>query len=314
MSMLSDKVFSRFLISLVLALSFVGASKSVKGEEAGGFSFDGELEAFWGNDNNVVVEEIDLTTSTSDHFFTLKGKGGFDYNFDRQHSASAALTYRDKRYSSADRFDLRTILSTVGYKFKHEHYTINVDYRQADAKLGGNDFLSLTQFSPSASFFLTKKNFFRLAYTSIEKELVNNPVRDAKSDEYGLDYYFFWNGLNDYFISSIRLRQEDAQDPIFNFGSYQLRLAYKKRFALMGYRSRLSLDAKYRERDFDTSINPLINAFRVDKRSSLSATNEVEVLSNLFWTLELEYVSNDSNLASADFSETEITSGILYQF
>jgi hypothetical protein len=303
-----------WLIYLAVALLLFDASKAVNSKEEQGFSFEGQLEAFVGADNNVVVEEIDLTTSTSDSFFTLKAKAGFDYNFDARHSASAALSYTDKSYSDADRFDLQTTLSTFGYKFKHENYTINLDYREADAELGGNDFLVLTQISPAVSFFLTKKNFFRLAYTSIEKELVNNPMRDASSDEYGLDYYFFWNGLSDYFISSIKLRQEDAQDPAFNFNSYQLRLAYKKRFALMGYKSRLSLDAKYRTRDFDTTLNSSIDAFRVDKRSSFSVSNELEVFNNLFWILELEYTSNNSNLESANFSETELVSGISYQF
>ncbi|MBT1450095.1 DUF560 domain-containing protein [Glaciecola sp. XM2] len=308
------KVAITYLIYVFTAIYLVGLSKVAFSKDAGGFSFDGQLEAFVGNDNNVVIEEIDLTTSTSDTFFTFKAKGGFDYNFDQQHSVTAALSYTDKSYSDADRFDLQTTLSTVGYKFKHESYTINFDYRKADAELGGNDFLVLTQISPAVSFFLTKKSFFRLAYTNIEKELVNNPVRDASSDEFGLDYYFFWNGLNDYFISSIRLRQEDAQDPIFDFQSYQLRFAYKKRFELMEYSSRLSLDAKYRTRDFDTSINPSINAFRVDKRRSLSVSNELEVFDSLFWTLALEYVNNDSNLDTASFSETEVITGILYQF
>jgi hypothetical protein len=310
----ANKVSNTCLIYLCVALFSASASKVVYSKEDKGFSFEGELEAFVGSDNNVVVEEIDLPTSTSDTFFTLKAKGGVDYQFNAQHSASAALSYTDKNYSDADRFDLQTTLSTIGYKFKHENFTINLDYREADAELGGNDFLVLTQISPAISFFLTKKNFFRLAYTNIEKELVNNPVRDASSDEYGLDYYFFWNGLSDYFISSVRLRQEDAQDPVFNFNSYQLRLAYKKRFALMGYKSRLSLDAKYRTRDFDTLINPAINTFRVDKRTSFSVSNELEVFHNLFWNLELTYVTNNSNLDTVSFSETEIISGISYRF
>jgi hypothetical protein len=310
----TSKVPKTYLIYLFTLLYLTDASTELHSEEKKGFSFDGQIEASFGNDNNVVIEEIDLTTSTSDTFFTLRAKGGVDYNFDDKHSVSAALSYTDKNYSEADNFDLQTTLSTAGYKFKHSDYTINLDYREASAELGGNDFLVLTQSSPAVSFFLSKKNFIRLAYTNIEKELVNNPERDASSDEYGLDYYFFWNGLSDYFISSVRLRQEDAQDPVFNFNSYQVRLAYKKRFTFIGYKSRLSLDAKYRTRDFDTAINPSINAFRVDKRRSFSVLNEMEVFDSFFWNVELTYANNDSNLDSASFSETELVSGISYQF
>lgn len=314
MNIMRKKSTGIYLIYLCTAITALGASNVAYSNDEQGFSFNAQLGADVGSDNNVVVEEIDLTTSTSDTFITQRAKGDLDYQFNAQHSASVGLSYTDKNYTDSDRFDLQTILSTVGYKFKHENYTINLDFREADAELGGNDFLVLTQISPALSFFLSKKNFFRFAYTNIEKKLVNNPVRNASSDEYGLDYYFFWNGLSDYFISSIRLRQEDAQDPVFNFKSYQLRLAYKKRFALIGYKSRLSVDARYRTRDFDTLINPTINTFRLDKRHSFSVSNELEVFNNLFWNVELAYVNNNSNLDSANFSETEIISGISYQF
>ncbi|WP_371195969.1 hypothetical protein [Glaciecola sp. SC05] len=308
------KVSILCIISMCTALFLIDATKDVYSKDNSGVSLGGQIQAQIGNDNNVVIEEIDLTTSSGDTFFTLKAKGDIAYAFNNAHSISASLSLTDQNYSDADNFDLQTILSTFGYKFKYSGYTFSLDYRKADAQLGGNDFLVLTQISPSFSFFLNKENFIRLAYTNIEKELVNNPARDAKSDEYGLDYYFFWKGLSDYFISSFRLREEDALDPVFNYRSYQIRLAYKKRFSLIGYQSRFTADARYRERDFDTLVNPVISAFRVDKRRAFSLLNELEVFDDFFWNLELAHVKNNSNLASASFSETEITTGFSYQF
>lgn len=310
-----DPRFPKFSIGFLCVLMLISdASKYLHSKEKSGFSFDAELEASVGNESNVVVEEIDLSTTRGDTFFIVKAKGDLEYAFSSQHSASMGISYTDKNYSEADGFSLKTTLSSAGYKFKHADYTFSFDYRNASADLGGNDFLVLTHVSPAVSFFLDKKNFLRLAYTKIDKELINNPTRDAQSDEIGVDYYYFWNGLSDYFISSVKLRQEDAADPVFNFSSYQLRLAYKKRYSVSAYKLRLTVEGKYRERGFNDSLNPRINAFRADDRATFSLSNEAEIIDDLFWHVELSYVNNDSNLASASYSETSVASGISYQF
>ncbi|AEP31119.1 surface lipoprotein assembly modifier [Brumicola nitratireducens] len=310
-----DPRFSKFSIGFLCALMLISdASKYLHSKEKSDFSFGAELEASVGNESNVVVEEIDLSTTRGDSFFVVKAKGDIEYAFSSQHSVSAGISYTDKNYFEADRFSLQTTLSSAGYKFKHADYTLSFDYRNASADLGGNDFLTLTHVSPAISFFLDKKNFLRLAYTNIDKELINNPTRDAQSDEIGVDYYYFWNGLSDYFISSVKLRQEDAIDPVFNFSSYQLRLAYKKRYSVSTYKLRLTVEGKYRERDFNDRLNPRINAFRADDRATFSLSNEAEIIDDLFWHVALSYVNNDSNLASASYSETSVASGISYQF
>lgn len=310
-----DPRFSKLSIGFLCALMLISdASKYLHSAEKGGFSFGAELEASVGTESNVVVEEIDLSTTRGDTFFIVKAKGDLEYAFSSQHSASASISYTDKNYFEADGFSLQTTLSAAGYKFKHADYTFSFDYRNASAELGGNDFLMLTHISPAVSFFLNKKNFLRLAYTRIDKELINNPTRDAKGNEISVDYYFFWNGLSDYFISSVKLRQEDAVDSVFNFSSYQLRLAYKKRYSVSTYKLRLTVEGKYRERDFSASLNPRINAFRADDRTTFSLRNEAEIVDDLFWHLKLSYVNNDSNLASASYSETSMASGISYKF
>ncbi|MEQ3653205.1 MAG: hypothetical protein ABNH21_16995 [Glaciecola sp.] len=305
---------SSLTLLLGMTLFLIDGTKLVSSEEKHGFSFDGQLEALVGGDNNVVVEEIDLSTSNNDSFFTFKTKFDLDYTFDANHSLSAAISYSDKSYSEATNFDLQTTLSTLGYKFKYDKLSFNLDYRKADAKLGGNDFMVLTQVSPAVSFFVNKQNFMRLAYTSIDKDLVNNPARDAQSNEYSVDYYFFKSGLREYFISSVKVRKEDAFNTVFDFNSYQIRLAYKRRYQLIDFDSRLTLDARYRSREFDSVLNPTIGAMRVDKRQAFRVLNEVELIENLFWNTEVAYVKNNSNLSAAEFSGAEVMSGISYEF
>lgn len=301
-------------VALLLCVLLVSQNAQASNQQNQALSIEGEVGIEYGNDSNVVVEEIDLTSSFGDTFFKFRGKGSAEYRFTDEHSASVSLSLTDRNYADAEAFDLQTVLFTSGYKFKHEDVTLGLDYRHASAELGGNDFLTLTQISPSASFFLSKKNFFRLAYTNIQKELDNNPARDADSHEYALDYYFFWKGLNDYFISSVKFRQEEAEEALFNYDGYQLRFAYKKRYEMLDFKSRITLDLRYRERDYNDLIDPSLADFRKDTRRTITFNKEVELTAKLSALIDIAHIDNQSNLENLDYNETIISTGLEYQF
>jgi hypothetical protein len=227
---------------------------------------------------------------------------------------SANISVNDRRYQDVSKFDLQTILTTLGYKYKTGETTLGFNYRFADAKLDGQGFLSLTQYSPSVSTFLSKQHFVRVAYTFIEKKLDDNPTRDSDSNEVAVDYYYFKNGLSQYFIFASRIRDEDALKNEFDFRSIQFRAAYKQRYTVLKKLNKLTIDYTHRNRDYDTATNPMINENRQDKRNTFGIENET-VLSNRFSvTAEIQYIDNTSNLNSFDFSETVSSLGITYQF
>lgn len=302
------------IIAVSLCALQAGQLALASSQQNDALQISGEVGIEYGNDSNVVVEEIDLTTSFGDTFFKFTGKVGAEFEFDGRQTVSASLSLTDRNFSDAETFDLQTVLFTSGYKFKHEDFTFGFDYRHANAELGGNDFLTLTQISPSISFFLTKKNFFRLAYTNIDKELDNDPSRDADSNEYAIDYYYFWKGLNDYFISSVKWRQEEAENGLFSYDGYQLRLAYKKRYDMLDFKSRLTLDVRYRARDYNDVFDAALGDFRKDTRRTFTLNKEVELTAKLSALLDIAHIDNTSNLANLDYNETVVSTGLEYQF
>lgn len=290
------------------------SSPLVIGSDKQALKFSGSVNAEYGRDSKVVIEEIDLTTSKGDNFLLLKATGGVEYKLTDEQRLSASISVNDKNYASSNPFDLRTLLMSAGYKYKVDNYTFGIDIRRADADLGGNSFLSLTQVSPYVSFFADKKHFFRVAYTNYDKELDKNPTRNSDSDELSIDYYFFYNGLNDYFITTAKYRNSDARDDLFDNKSYQTRFAYKKRYTLSDYPTRLTLQFKYRKRNYDEKINPDIKAFRYDKQLTIGLLNSIEIVDGLSLLVDLSRINNDSNLANLNYNETLVSAGVEYQF
>lgn len=287
---------------------------AVQAEISDKVSFDYSVGSTFGKDNNIIVEELDFTSSVGDTFLKLNAKIAGEMKIDNKNSISGSLSVTNKNYSEADAFNLRTQLLSSGYKYKGDDITFSLHYRNAQAKLGGSNFLSLKQWSPALSFFTTKQHYFRLAYTSVEKELDDNPTRNANSNEISTDYYYFWQGLNDYFITSAKYKKEDAQDSVFNFKSFQARFSYLKRYTIWDFSNKLSLNFRYIFKDYSEAINPQINEFRKDTRSAIIAKHEVEIIENLDWLLEVSYTDSDSNLASIDYNEYAISTGFTYSF
>lgn len=301
-------------LHLIAITLLQGLSLGALAEQAENLKVGGDIAVEYGYDSNVVVEELDLSTSLGDSFLRYKLSADADYTFNDAASASGSLSWSDKRFNDASNFDLRTILASLDYKYKYNDITFGIAVRHADAELGGKGFLALSHLSPSVSFFLSKKHFVRLAYTYSDKTLDDNPLRDATGHELGASYYYFQNGLNRYLILGVKRHLADATDPLYDFSAIELSAAYKQRYQLFSRKNQLSVAVDYRERDFDEIINPAINDFREETRSELSLQNETELLQHLMLQLSLSYIDNQSNLNTFDYSETQYGLTASYSF
>lgn len=274
----------------------------------------GSAAAIYGNDNNVIIKHANINTHTDDFFLRLKAKGHAKYTFTDKHSGSASLSFNNKSYKEASLFDLRTRMFSSGYRYKSKLYTAGFDFRRIGADLNGRSYLALTQVSPSLDFFLNRQHFVRLSYTYADKAIKNKPARDASSHELGMNYYFFWKGLNDYFTGSFKLKQEDAKDAAFNYSGFQAKLGYKKRYRLAAYNTQSAISVKYRLRKFNDKPNPDINDFRSDKLYSIGLDNALNLLAGLKLLVAIHHSHNDSNLSGLNYNETIISGGLEYQF
>lgn len=277
-------------------------------------SFDISAGVVLGHDSNVAVDEIDLFTAHSDNFITGRFGLGYENAFDDAQSFDLSYQLSDQHYADNQQFDLQNHLASVGYKLKYDKFTFGLTLRYVHSNLNSSHFLTLSQISPSVSWFISKRHYMRFSYTYHDKTLESNPARDANSDELSTDYYYFENGLNSYFIVSGKVREEDAIDSLFNYSSQQLRVAYHKRFDVASSPLKATIELRARRRDYNDEVNPEIEGFRLDKSYSSSLSLEWELAKHWLLEWQIEYSDRQSNLDSVDYSQWLIEAGFEYRF
>ena len=300
----------KYHLAFVLLIVFNLPLSQARGE----MTWNGDFAFGTGYDSNVTVDEIDLNARTGDHFFKYEGKLGFEYGFSDAHTARVSLKLSEKQYADVEQLDTGSQFISAGYTYKIGKANFGVDFRHIDSELNGQGFLALKMFSPFVSGFVAKKHYLRFGTSHINKSLDSQPLRDATSNEYSLDYYYFINGLNQFVILSAKLKNENALDEVFSYDSFQLRAALEHRFELFSLPSKARVDIRIRERSYDQEINELIDGFRKDTRKRIGFSLASELTAALTLSAEAAYVDNDSDLLNLGYDETLLSMTVRYEF
>lgn len=178
-----------------------------------------------------------------------------------------------------------------------------------DAQQGGDDFLTLRRVSPSVAKLFGERLYLRGAYVRTDKDLRNDAGRSAVNDGFSAGAFLFLDGPTRYVAFGWTTADEDAANDDFDYDGDRLKLMYAQRLewpaAAVELKSRLELERRdYRQVLASASLLAADSRQRSDER--LRATLQMDVPVNDWLTVEsaVEYASNASNLASADFDET----------
>ncbi len=282
-------------------------------QEKSKLEWSSDLEASYGYDSNVSVDDVDFSISQGDQFANFKVGGRMELDRgDEEYTAS--LSVSEKLYDTFDEFDGRLTLARGSAEKKVGRYTLDMTGRYIDYRLDNEAFIDMYQLAPSISWFPTKRVFLRFAYQYSDESFDRNSGRDNDRHEFGGTAYYFMNGIRQYVSARLQYAEEGADDDEFSNDEVRFRLAYHQRFKMFGKEARLKLAYRYLTRDFDDIINPEIGEKRDDDRHRYEI--ELEVPINEAFSVSLDLVSNDnqSNLPSADYRHEVYQIGVKYEF
>jgi len=321
------QLVSQIVPPLSLLLLSIG-SVALQAEE-NALRWNNEIGVGYGYESNVTVEEIDFNASLGDQYLTYDAKIGAKYQFTENQSVSLSIKGSEKQYQDAEQLDLSNRFISAGYAIKANKITYGVDFRFINTDLNDDEFLQLRLYSPYVSGFLSKQQFVRLGWNYGNKTLISQPDRDATSNQFTADYYYFVNGLKQYLILGAKYKNENTQDEQFSFDGLQLRAAYEFRFQLLERPTKARITTQYRKRDYD---NANLNASeddgsdqgdgdqngdglaRQDKRQQVSLMLESEIIDNLAVNMQGAYIDNDSDIQSLSYHEKQLAMRVKYQF
>lgn len=302
-----------FLAVSIASMLLCVAPYSWANDSGNNFDFDIKLGIAGEYNSNVTVSEIDTSVDEADMATVL------DFSIDAywQPAESWNLDFgyqlTDRRYRDYGEFDLMLHLLFADVSYDFAVYTLGGNYYYADANLGGSSFLSLNQYSVYAARMIGDAVYLRGAYNQAEKSLAAFPERDADTQGFSIDAFYFFNAGKSFLLFGGNFDDEKARSDMFSYQGSTLRLRYSHRFTWLNQDARFQVGYRIHERDYRGDALGLQQP-REDRHNVLDARFEVPVWQRLMAITQLEHGDYQSNLASADYSETRISLGVALHF
>jgi hypothetical protein len=254
-------------------------------------------------DDTLAVVELDEVLETGDTAVVLDLDVDYEKRFEQGTDLRLGYSLSQRSYFNETEFNLQTHNVSLNVKQNFENFDLGLETYHVHSRLDSEEFLNFTHISPYFTRFLTRKLYLRGSYFYRDKTFEDNPGRDGSVNAVDADLYYFFDSIRHYVVAGYRYEDEDTLDPSFDFTANQVQLRYVRRLDLYGnLPSRLRLDWRYEDRDY-SSVTPSIGERRDEQRQRWRARMDLPINQNLTALLTYQYVSQDSNLPSADFNE-----------
>ncbi|WP_308364956.1 MULTISPECIES: hypothetical protein [unclassified Microbulbifer] len=254
-------------------------------------------------DNNLTVQELDRVANVADTATLLNARVEGRFNPTKKLTLKGGYRHTRKAYREFDKFDQTVGNLSFEASYDFSLLTLGSSYHRANADLAGEPFLELEQRSLYAGKLLNDRFYLRAALNQRDKTFSDNPARDAAADGVDTDLFVFFNEAASFFSLGLSFEDEDADSNLFDYRGFGFRGRYSNRFSLWGRDNTFQLAWRRTERDY-SAFNPAIDGPRNDVRSTLETRWEIELSPAISAVGKVEYGNHDSDLESADYSET----------
>lgn len=264
------------------------------------FKFEGSVGAEY--NSNVNVADLDTNTGQGDWAATINLNAEGTFKPVTKATLRAGYDFSQSLYQDFTQFNLTIHRGYAEAAYDFDFLTVGVLGNLALAQLDGDDYLTYSQVSPYVSKMFGDKLFLRGSYAYTDKSFDGRPTRDATSNTFALDSYFFLDGVKRFAVLGVRHADEDAVAAELDYSAWGGKARLTQRFEGAGREFTLRGGVDYEDRDYDTAT-PSISAPRNDKRTTLDLSLEAPIGKRFFGEISYRHGEYKSNFAPADYSE-----------
>lgn len=300
-----------FILALVTLYADLGWAAQKNPEKDFPTEFGAELSIGGEYDDNVTVDEVDLSSSQGDYALNMSAKVEANTSLSTTTDLDLSYNFSQSNYREFSQVDRQTHI--LGSNLEVDLGKVNggLSLFYIDSRLDGSKFLKLSRVSPSLSGFVAKKWFTRGAYVYSDKVIEKRSQRDATSNAGEFDVYYFRRGLRSYFNVGFQYKDEDAKAAEFDYIAANVKARYVHRFKLFSKTSILELAFRYEDRDY-SSPTPSIGKKRSDERQRWRIDLEIPVIERGAIEFYGAYSDYNSNLPRADYTQNIIGTRFVY--
>ncbi|EWH11790.1 hypothetical protein DS2_03165 [Catenovulum agarivorans DS-2] len=265
-------------------------------------------EAGLQHDSQLTIAELDGTASNqSDHALMLKAKLKGQFDITEVSQVSAGLQWSRKDYQSTQSYDTELKQFNLAGKWLFDSVRLGARYDFADVELANTPLLDMQMLTLDIGSMFGKKTYLRLSSTIKNKDFSELSERNANALAFGLDAFYFIN-LNHHLALSLTQENETANNERFDYSQHKMRSSYTYKFSSFGETAQLQLHYQWLEKNYHhypiNNVQGEPVAVRSDNNQAAGIEWQQPFAGYLTFISNIEYRDNQSNLTSADYSET----------
>lgn len=285
-------------LALMTSLSFASVSQATPREASFGF----DAEAGFHSDSNVGISDIDDNSGTSDSAVKLSLGVNSTIPLGERFAIRLGYDYDDTAYQKLSEYDLSLHHGIAELSVDFDGFEAAVSADQFVASLDGDEYLIVSQVSPSLSRLFGNSVFARIAYTNATKEYEVLSTRDAGNESVRMDVYWLLDGMNRYIALGLQSSEENALDDELDFDGFQSMFTIGQNLKFSRLQVNLKTQLKFENRDY-RNVTESIQDMRRDERLRASLSAAIPLPGNFEVKGTVEHARTESNLDSADIDK-----------
>ncbi|MBT8098126.1 MAG: DUF560 domain-containing protein [Gammaproteobacteria bacterium] len=287
----------KYILTCALLAGYGITSVSYAQSDKASFGFD--VDAGYHSDSNVGIADIDSNSGESDTAVKIGLGVNAEIPLGERFGVRVGYDFDDTAYQELSEFDLSLHHGVAEISTDFAGFGAAVAVDRYVANLDGEEYLGMTQVSPSLSRLFGSSLFARIAYMDATKEYDLLSNRDASNEAMRVDVYWLLDGMNRYIALGMQTSDENAIDDELDFESVQSMLTYGQSLRFSKVQVKLKTQLKLENRDY-LNVTEAIQDTRRDDRLRASLSAAIPLPGNFELKGIVEHARTESNLDSAD--------------
>lgn len=273
---------------------------------AEGFDMEFELATGVSWDSSLVVEEIDFSRETADEALNLEARVSLAREWENGAMADFSFSVTDSNYRTADQFDLNTQLLLSSLAWDIGDVTTSLACYHADSSLGGDDYLSLTNCTPTASYFVHSQVYLQGGFAHTDKNFSEGTTRDARNLKTFGSLWYFFDATRHYMSFTVAHRSEDANERAYDYNGNEVEVNWIKDSEFRARDLRLKLGARFDNRTYSRAEGPGNSVRRADHRRELFSEIKMHVRERTWVEVVYRVSQNESTEAEVEYDQNSV--------
>jgi len=276
-------------------------------------SADFEVSTGVEQDSNLNIIELDKSSHQSDLAMLLGAKADAKWQVNEKFSLNGGYSYAGKTYQDLSAYDLSLHQVSVDANYNAKLLTLGASYHYVDANLDKKDFLTLQQSSLYGAKLFNDNYYLRTAINLQNKAFTGRRERNADNLAWANDGFIFFNQGKSFVSLGVSVENENANLHELDYKGKTLRVSASHQYALWNKKQKLQAGWRYFSRDY-TGVNSEIKRERYDSARVSELAWEMNFTDHIAAVTKVEHGRYDSNLPSADYSDTQASLTLKVRF